>query len=405
MPRVLIFSQHYVPEITPGRMRLEVFAEGLVELGWDVEVICEVPNHPAGVVEEGYRGRLSVRKQFPGYKVHYVWVKASPTKTTRSRVVMYGTFAAASTIAGSVSKRPDVVLGSSPPLFVGAGAAATAKRFRVPWVFDVRDLWPEAALAVGALQGGRAAEAARWLERRLYRSADHITATSGGYVDHIVERGGRPDAITVIPNGTTEDALVGPGEEVSAEEMGLDPKRFNLVYTGNTGVLQQLETAIEAFRELGDEYALTIVGEGPALDSLIEQAAGLPEGRVRFVPLVPPEEARRYMLAADALLLSLRDAPPSARSIPIKLYDYSASGRPILVAASGEVVRITEEEGSALNVRPGDPEALAEGVRRLAGDDGLRESISAAARDWAARNVRRNGVPAIDRVLRSLIQP
>ena len=151
MPRVLIFSQHYVPEITPGRMRLEVFAEGLAALGWDVEVICEVPNHPAGIVEEGYRGRLSVRKRFPGYRVNYVWVKASPTKTTRSRFLMYGTYAAASAVAGAVSSRPDVVLGSSPPLFVGAGAGLTARRFRVPWVFDVRDLWPEAALAVGAL--------------------------------------------------------------------------------------------------------------------------------------------------------------------------------------------------------------------------------------------------------------
>ncbi len=93
----------------------------------------------------------------------------------------------------------------------------------------------------------------------------------------------------------------------------------------------------------------------------MEQAAALPEGRVRFVPLVPPEEARRYMLAADALLLSLRDAPPIARSIPIKLYDYSAVGRPILVAASGQAVRITEEEGSALNVRARGPRGARRG--------------------------------------------
>src|SRR5688572_4109540 len=107
-------------------MRLEVFAEGLAGRGWDVEVICEVPNHPAGIVEEGYRGRLSVRKRFPGYRVHYVWVKTSPEKTTRSRLVMYGSYAATSTLAGVVSKRPDVILGSSPPLFVGAAAGATA---------------------------------------------------------------------------------------------------------------------------------------------------------------------------------------------------------------------------------------------------------------------------------------
>ena len=206
----------------------------------------------------------------------------------------------------------------------------------------------------------------------------------------------------MIPNGTSEASLAAD-EEVAPGEVGLPEGVFNLVYAGNVGVLQQLETAIEALGLLGDGFCLTIVGEGPAQSALKEQARGLPEGRVRFVPLVPPEEARRYMLAADALLLSLRDAGPMARSIPIKLYDYSAAGRPILVAASGEAVRITAENSSALAVAPGDPRALADGVLRLAADPELRRSISRAARAFAAKSTRSSGVPVLDRVLRSLI--
>ena len=315
---------------------------------------------------------------------------------------MYGSYAATRRSPGVVSKRPDVVLGSSPPLFVGAAAAATAARFRVPWVFDVRDLWPEAALAVGALQGGRAAEAAllareealperrpgRRLEPRLRRP--HRRAGRAA-------RGDRGD-----PERDGEEWVAAADQKVAPAEVGLPEGKFNLVYAGNVGVLQQLDTAIEAFASLGDGYCLTIVGEGPALPDLVEQAASLPEGRVRFVPLLPPEEARRYMLAADALLLSLRDAPPMARSIPIKLYDYSAVGRPILVAASGQAVRITEEEGSALNVAPGDPRRWPTAFAGSRPTPSCAQSISKAARAFGARHIRKNGVAPLDEVLRSL---
>src|SRR5437667_8933497 len=113
--RILIFTQHFVPEITAARVRLEAFAEGLAERDHDVEVICAVPNHPEGVVRPEFRGRLAVRRTIHGVKVHHVWVRASPRKTPGNRVLLYGSYAAMATLAGSVLRRPDIVLASSPP--------------------------------------------------------------------------------------------------------------------------------------------------------------------------------------------------------------------------------------------------------------------------------------------------
>ena len=173
--RILLITQYFTPEVTAARARLHAFAQGLAELGHEVEVICELPNHPEGVVRDGYRRRAVVHRELDGFRVSYVYVSASPKKTFARRLALYGSFAASATVAGSAMRRPDVILVSSPPLPAAAAAAAIAARHRVPWVFDVRDLWPEAAVVLGELSNPRAIRAAERLEHRLYRErgGDH----------------------------------------------------------------------------------------------------------------------------------------------------------------------------------------------------------------------------------------
>ncbi|MGH7863118.1 MAG: glycosyltransferase, partial [Candidatus Dormibacteraceae bacterium] len=137
--RILIFSQYFTPEVTAARARLHPMAQHLAERGHQVEVVCEVPNHPEGVVREEFRRRLVVRRELDGFGVRYVWVRSSPVKTTASRLLFYGTYALMASVVGVIGRRPDVILVSSPPLPAAAGAAAVAMRFRTPWVMDVRD--------------------------------------------------------------------------------------------------------------------------------------------------------------------------------------------------------------------------------------------------------------------------
>ena len=397
--RVLIVSQYFAPEITAASLRLEPIARGLAERGHRVEVLCEVPNHPGGVVPDEYRGRLQVERDADGYLVRHLWVRASPSKRARDRVLSYASYAAGAAIAGGLSERPDVVLASSPPLSVGAAGALIAARHRVPLVFDVRDLWPEIALALGEIGPGRVADAAARLERRLYRRAAAVTTPTEPFRARIAALCGDPSKVEVIANGTTREWLragEGPADRAGA---GLPEDAYVWTYAGNIGLSQNLEVAIEAARELGEGFQLLLLGDGSSRERLERLAAVLPEGRVVFRDSVPPAEAMRVMRASDALLVSLAPIPELGRTLPVKLYDSCAIGRPVIVAAEGESSRVMSEAGAALVLEPGDPVALAAAVRQLRDDRGLAERLTGAGRAFAAQNLREDGVPKLEAVL------
>jgi colanic acid biosynthesis glycosyl transferase WcaI len=400
--RVLILSQHFAPEVTAARARVEAFAAGLAVRGHDVEVICAVPNHPEGVVHPEFRRRAIVKAERDGYRVKYVWVRASPKKSVRNRLLLYGTYAASSALAGAAASRPDVVLASSPPLPVGAAAAAVAARHRVPWVLDVRDLWPEAAVALGELPDGRAARAAERLERRLYRSAAAITTVTEPFREDIAARGVSLDKVTLIPNGTTQQWLDAGELEPDRAAADLPSNRFVWAYGGNLGLAQGLDAAVEAAAKLGEDFQLLLIGDGPLRSRLEERAEELPAGSVAIRGLVQPDVAARLLRAADALLVPLDARPALRKFVPSKLFDYAALGRPVIVSAAGEASRIATEAEAALTVAPGDPAALAAAVRRLHDDPALGARLGTAGRKLARAYIRDRGVERLDTLLRSV---
>lgn len=403
--RILILSQYFAPEVTAARVRLQAFAEGLARCGHQVEVICEVPNHPEGVVLDGYRGKLLTSRHLDGFTARYVWVYARPEKTTRNRLLFYGSYAAMAAAVGMASRKADAVLVSSPPLPAAAAAALVAKRHGAPWVFDVRDLWPEAAVILGELTDRRIIRWAERLERRLYADADAIVTVTEPFRRDIVAKLPSEDTekkIHVIPNGTTREFLDAADTEVDRSEFGLPKDRFVWTYAGNVGIAQGLETAVEAEELLGEDFTLLIVGAGPRLQAIRERAARLPDNAVRFHGLVQPDVAIRCMRASDALLVPLDRQPELAKFVPSKLFDFCAVGRPVILAAGGEARRLALDAGAVLPVPPGDASALAAAVRDLKDNAVLRARLVALGQRFAAANLRENGVERLARVLTDL---
>jgi glycosyltransferase involved in cell wall biosynthesis len=187
-----------------------------------------------------------------------------------------------------------------------------------------------------------------------------------------------------MPNGTTALWLDAAHGAPDRTELGLPRDRFVWTYAGNVGLAQGLESAVEAAELLGDQYRLVIVGEGPQRDRLRARS----DANVEWRPLVPAATAARFLRASDALLVSLRPDPALADFVPSKLFDCCAVGRPVIVAAAGESRRLAEAAGAGLGVRPGDPRALADAVRRLSGDAALRERLAAGGRAFASANLR-----------------
>ena len=347
----------------------------------------------------GYGGRLLIdHRELDGFRVSYVRVRASPEKTTRNRLLLYGTYAASAVLAGAVAGRPDVVLASSPPLPVGAAAAAVAARHRVPWVFDVRDLWPEAAVVLGELRGRRAIRAATRLESFLYRSASSIITVTEPFRAKIAEQVPR-ERVHVIPNGTTR-AWIRAGEAPADREAArLPADRFVWMYAGNFGIAQGLEYAIRAAGLLGEEFRLVLMGAGPERARLAELAAELEPGSVELREPVQPEAAALIMRAADALLVSLAPRPELAKFVPSKLFDCAALRRPLIVAAVGEAPRIAEQAGAALIVAPGDPAALAAAVRRLRDEPARAQVLAEAGATLASEYLRERQIERLEQIL------
>jgi glycosyltransferase involved in cell wall biosynthesis len=397
--RILILTQHFAPEITAARSRLQPFAELLAGAGHEVQVLTAVPNHPEGIVQPEYRGKRIVDREMDGYRVRYVWVSASPQKTMRTRLKLYGSFATMATLGGLTLQRPDVILATSPPLPVAAAARALAIRHRAPWVMDVRDIWPEAAVVLGELTNPRMIRAAERLERSLYASAAAIVTVTDAFGEDIAAKVGSHAKISIVRNGTTALWMRAGEAEPDRAELGIGGDEFLLTYAGNVGIAQGLEVAIDAAALLDDGYRLLIIGEGPMLGQIKERAEALPPGRVQFHPLVQPELAARLLRASDATLVPLAARPELSMFVPSKLFDCCAVGRPVILAAEGESRHLAADAGAVLPVPPGDPEALAGAVRSLRDDAGLRERLSAAGRGFAAEFLRERQIDALERVL------
>ncbi len=384
--RVLILSQHFPPEVTASRFRVEAFTRALIEDGHDVHVVCAVPNHPLGVIDAAFRGRLIARKRRGRLRVTYVWVSTKQTKSFLSRLANYASYAFMSTLVGVLDERPDVVLATSPPLPVGAAGVAVAARHRVPWVFDARDLWPKAAVVLGELNGERAIQAAELLERWLYSEADLIVTVTEPFRRHIQSLAPPETPVELLPNGTTQRWLEAGEGEPDRAALGIPQDRFVLAYAGNLGLYHALDVAIEAAELLDDSFELLLIGHGPLRSQLERRAAELPPGRVRFAGLMAPEDAAKHLRAADALLVSLHASLTDVLSS--KLFDYCAIGRPVIVAAAGETRRVVEEADAAYVVPPESPAEIAGAVRALRADPELQARLAASGRHLATEYLR-----------------
>jgi len=397
--RILVLTQFFTPEIGATSTRLHTFAAGLAAMGHDVEVVCELPNHPQGVVHDAYRGGWVRRARLDGFHVTWVWVRTVPDKRSRDRLAFYATYATSAAAWGAVTTRPDLVFVSSPPLPAAASAAALSRLRRVPWVLDVRDLWPDVAVALGELTDRRLVRFARRLEHFLYNDAAAITTVTEPFRRHIRSHVDPSTDVALIPNGTTSLWLDVAQRTPDRGALGLPQDRFVWTFAGNLGLAQDLRTAVAAAKLLGSDFQLLLLGDGAAKGSLEAQAARLPPGCVVFRPQVPAHVAADFLRASDALLVPLAPDPMLASFVPSKLFDCCATGVPVVVAAAGEPARIATASDAALAVSPGDAAQLAAAVGRLRDDTALRDRLAENGRRFARENLREHHVSRLEAVL------
>lgn len=367
--RILYFTQYYPPEVGATQTRAFEMSRYLASQGHHVTVVTEVPNHPSGIIPPYYRGKLSQRMFEGGVDVLRLWVWASPEKTFLTRMRFYLSYMGMAALAGSLVKgRYDLVYATSPPLFVGAAGLVAALAKRIPFVFEVRDLWPESAVALEELSNKRAIAAAELLERLLYARARRIITVTQGIRSRLLERGIAPEKVTLIPNGANTDLFKRDPEGAARlrAELGLEG-RFVVLYAGIHGIAQVLETLLEAAQQLREEPDIQFVmlGEGPRKAALQQLKERLGLANLRMLPEVPATSMPAYLTMADCAIVPLKDQAVFYGARPSKIFEAWACGTPIVLCARGEAVEVLEEAGGGLAVPPEDATALAAAIRQL----------------------------------------
>lgn len=368
---ILYLSQYFPPEVGATQTRAHEMARGLVEAGHHVTMIAEVPNHPSGIVPQEYRGKWYKHSELDGIDVLRVWVKASPVKTFKTRMAFYLSYMANSTLVGMLRARGpfDVVFATSPPLFVGAAGLALHWLKRAPFVFEVRDLWPELAVALGELSNPRAVAWAGKLAELCYNQASRIVVVTEGDRQQLLARGYSANKLALIPNGANTEMFQRQpalGAQFRLEH-GLDDA-FVVVYAGIHGIAQGLKTLLEAAFILQNslDIRFVLVGEGPVKAELQNLRAELGLDNVLMLPEQPRSTIPAILSAADAAIVPLRKVALFQGTMPSKMFDAWACELPLLLSVDGEARRALEAAQGGLYVPPEDPNALAEAIRALA---------------------------------------
>jgi glycosyltransferase involved in cell wall biosynthesis len=370
--RILYLSQYFPPEVGATQTRAYEMARYLVSAGHQVTMLTEVPNHPSGIIPPEYQGKLYERADLEGIDVIRVWVKASPKKTFANRMLFYTSYMVNATLAGLILSRGryDVVYATSPPLFVGGAVLALSYLRRIPFVFEVRDLWPESAVAIGELTNPRAVTLAGKLEEMCYNRARYIVVVTHGIQQRLVERGFGPK-VALIPNGANTDLFHPDPEAGAALRADLElTDKFLAVYAGIHGLAQGLEVVLEAAQQLLQvpDIHFLFVGEGPKKAGLLELRDKLELTNVTMMPERPRSEMPAFLSAADVALVPLRKLELFEGAVPSKLFDAWACGCPVLLSIDGEARRVLHQADAGVFVEPENAERLAHSILQLKDD-------------------------------------
>jgi colanic acid biosynthesis glycosyl transferase WcaI len=382
--RVLYLSQYFPPEVGATQTRAYEMARHLVSAGHQVTMLTEVPNHPSGIIPPEYRGKLYERADLEGIDVIRVWVKASPAKTFATRMTFYLSYMVNAALAGlSLARgRYDVVYATSPPLFVGGAALALSYLRRFPLVFEVRDLWPESAVALGELTNARAVKLAGKLEELCYNRARCVVVVTEGIRQRLVERGYGPK-VALVPNGANTE-LFCPNPEAGAalrRDLGMTD-RFLVLYAGIHGVAQGLETVLEAACRLREEQGIhfLLVGEGPRKADLLALRDRMVLENVTMLAERPRAEIPAFLSAADVALVPLRKLDLFQGALPSKMFDAWACACPIILSIDGESRQVLEQARGGLFVEPEDADQLAQAILELRDDPNQLHNYGAQGR-------------------------
>jgi glycosyltransferase involved in cell wall biosynthesis len=390
--RILYVSHYFPPEMGAPAGRVAGLARQWAQAGHEVHVLTGFPHHPTGVIPPEYRRafrRGYLREDFHGVHVHRTWIFPAANRGKVRRSLNYLSFMLSAAVTGAMRlPRPDVIIATSPQLLCAAAGHVLARRFLAPLVMEVRDLWPESLVAVGASQHrSPLVKGLERLARVMYRRAAHVVTITEAQREAVMSAGVAGTRVSVVPNGVDAAFLQFDGRRP-------DLSRFMVTYIGTLGMAHKLETLLEAAAALRHEPGILfrIVGEGARRQALEAHARALNLQNVEFVGERPRDEVPRWIAESSACVVLLRQSPVFLTVVPSKMLEIMAVGRPILLGVEGEARALLERAGAGIAVPPENADALAQAILRLRRDPALARRCGESGRAFVQREFRREGL-------------
>lgn len=404
---ILFLSHYFPPEVNAPASRTYEHCREWVRTGHRVTVVTCAPNHPRGRLYDGYRNALWAREQRDGIEVRRVWTYITANEGFLKRTLNYLSYMAACIVIAPFLPKVDIVISTSPQFFNGLAGYVVSRLKRVPWVLEIRDLWPESILAVGAITNRVIIRALEWLELFAYRKADRIVPVTNAFQRHMEEKGVGPTKITVIKNGadlSLYKRVVGQNPLIA--DLGLEGK-FVAAYFGTHGMAHHLETILYAAARLREHTHIVflLAGDGAERERLLALRKQLALSNVLMIEQQPKERMPWLWALSHVSLILLKKADLFKTVIPSKLFESMAMEKPIILGVEGESAEMLQAAGAGFCIEPENDQQLADRVFQLYSDKALWNRLSSMAREHVVDNYDRARLAKqYESVLLSLIE-
>jgi glycosyltransferase involved in cell wall biosynthesis len=379
---ILLIHQAFAALDEPGGTRHHELARYFADHGQRVTVITSPVSYLTGKTRSTKIPWVEEQRDGEHIRILRTYAYPSLHRSFSRRLINFFSFMISSFLVGVKVKDLDLVWGTSPPIFQGLTAWAIARLKRIPFLFEVRDLWPAFAVAVGVLKQPVLIKLSEWLERFLYRHADLVVVNSPGYIDHVKSRGARN--VALVQNGTDTSMFTPDADGIPFRQAhGLEGK-FIALYAGAHGLSNDLGVVLATAKllESRKDICLVLLGDGKDKPALQEQARHQGLENVLFLPPIPKVNMPAALAAADACIAILKPIELYKTTYPNKVFDYMAAGKPVVLAIGGVIRQVIQDADAGIPVTPGDPDAMAEAIRLLADDPNLSTQLGKQGRNF-----------------------
>jgi hypothetical protein len=399
---ILFLTDNFPPEVNAPATRTFEHIMEWEKRGARITVITGAPNFPLGKVFKGYKNHLIHKEKWDDHlTIVRVWTYLAPNKGILRRTIDYFSFAVSSFLAGLFVRDVDVIIATSPQFFTVWSGWLLSVVKRRPWIFELRDLWPQSIETVGVTSSKRILRFLERIELFLYRRADHIVSVIDSFVENLVSRGIRREKISVVKNGVSIERFFPiPKDAGIAERYGLEGKTV-VGYIGTLGMAHNIFFILKALAVL-DGYKFMFIGDGAQKDLLVKMTKEMGLRDAIFTGMVPKKEIHSYISVIDIALVNLKKSPDFTKVIPSKIFELCAMGKPILLGVEGEAKELVERYGAGIAFDPENTDDFIRQLERLRSDRALYDASVAGgaqlAKDFDRGRLARDMYAVIERV-------